>query len=137
MTDKGALIEVTAVSPSETELTVSRMAGMLETMAALIRTTNERMAELETQVRRLEKVTPAQAAALNAKIRERAQAVCREYRAQGQEKPAAAAIRRSVRLYTGARTAREISRCDYSPTADLIDGWDDYQEMKKIRRAGK
>lgn len=112
---------------------------MLAGMANMIRLTNERMTALEKQVRLLEKVTPGQAAALNAAIRERAAAVCAEYRMTGMEKQAAAAIRKSVRLATGAHSAREIARCDYKPICDLIGTWDEYRTMKalKAKEAGK
>lgn len=109
---------------------------LLAGMADMIRLTNERMAALEKQVRMLEKVTPAQAAALNSAIRERAAAACREYRMAGLEKPVASAIRKAVRLATGARSTREIARCDYQPVRDLVDAWDEYKTMKAIKAKG-
>ena len=112
---------------------------IMQGMADMVRATNERMTALEKQVRMLEKVTPGQAAALNTAIRERAATVCAEYRMTGMEKQAAAAIRKSVRLATGAHSAREIARCDYKPICDLIGTWDVYRTMKavKAKEAGK
>ena len=46
----------------------------LAAMADMLRLTNERMAALEQAVRTLEKVTPAQASALNRAMRQRAAA---------------------------------------------------------------
>ena len=109
---------------------------IMQGMADMVRATNERMTALEQQVRMLEKVTPSQAADLNALIRERAAAVCAEYRMTGLEKPVAAAIRKSVRLATGARSAREIARCDYKPVRDLVGAWDEYKTLKAIKAKG-
>lgn len=109
---------------------------IMQGMADMVRTTNERMTALEQQVRMLEKVTPSQAADLNAAIRERAATVCAEYRMTGLEKPVAAAIRKSVRLATGARSAREIARCDYKPVRDLVGAWDEYKTVKAIKAKG-
>lgn len=123
-----------AVQALENELQQSRQ--LLTAMADMIRTTNERMAALEQAVRTLEKVTPAQAAAVNRAVRERAKAVCAEYLADGCEREAAAAIRRSVRERTGARSAREIARCDYPAVMEQVRTWDEYRVMKTIRKKG-
>ena len=134
--------ELMAVPGSETTASPALLDALRQSqqllagMADMIRLTNERMAALEQQVRMLEKVTPAQAAALNTAIRERAAAACREYRMTGLEKPVAAAIRKAVRLATGARSAREIARCDYQPVRDLIGTWDEYKTMKAIKAKG-
>ena len=109
---------------------------IVQGMADMVRATNERMTALEMQVRMLEKVTPGQANDLNAAIRERAAAVCAEYRMTGLEKPVAAAIRKSVRLATGARSMREIARCEYKPVRDLVGAWDEYKTMKAIKAKG-
>ncbi len=115
---------------------IQDMAGQMRLLADMLRETNARMAAMEKTIRTLEKVTPRQAAEINARIRERAAEVCREYRAGGQEKAAAAAIRKDVRNMTGVRTAREIARCDFGTVTEAIRDWDDYQVMKKIRQKG-
>ena len=122
-----------AAAAAELAGTMEEARQLLAGMADMLRTTNERMAALEQAVRTLEKVTPAQASALNRAMRQRAAAVCREYLCEGKEKEAAAAIRRSVRAATGARSAREIPRCDYWTVLELITDWDDYEAMKAIR----
>ena len=135
------MTEIIRIPEDGTEqLTVREFAELAEharrqlaAMADMLRLTNERMAALEQAVRTLEKVTPAQASALNRAMRQRAAAVCREYLCEGKEKEAAAAIRRSVRAATGARSAREIPRCDYWTVLELITAWDDYEAMKAIR----
>lgn len=128
-----------APAGADLETFMAQAMRLMQGMADMVRATNERMTALEKQVRMLEKVTPGQAAALNAAIRERAATVCAEYRMTGMEKQAAAAIRKSVRLATGAHSAREIARCDYKPICDLIGTWDEYRTMKalKAKEAGK
>ncbi len=122
--------------PVELEAFMAQTMQLMQGMAEMVRATNERMTELEQQVRMLEKVTPSQASDLNAAIRDRAAAACKEYRMTGMEKPVAAAIRKAVRLATGARSVREIARCDYKPIRDLVNTWDEYKTMKAIKAKG-
>ena len=116
---------------------MQQMREALQTMAQLLRTTNETMAQLQRQVRLLEKVTPAQASALNRAIRERATELCAIYMAPGCDKPVAAAIRRAVKLRFGAATAKELPRCEYEVAMAQVRGWDDYKIMKGIRERVK
>ena len=109
------------------------MTQMLQGMADMLRMTNERMAELEKQVRTLEKVTPAQAADINRAIRELGVAICQAYRMSDMEMTIRAAIRKTVYLTTGARSTREIARCDYRPVRELIETWDEYSVIKRLR----
>ena len=102
-------------------------------LAMLLRETNERMQALETEVRHLVKVTPAQAAELNAAIRAQAKEVCRIHRAAGGEKRAAAAIRKALKAICGSGTVRDILRCDYQVALRTVQLWDDYKQMEAIR----
>ena len=127
-----------------TELQGADVAGLLtqtmqlmQGMADMIRMTNERMANLERQVANMEKVTPTQAADLNRGIRARAQRLCEEYRVPDEAQPAvAAAIRKEVRTSTGARSMRDIARCDYKAVLEGISTWDDYRAIKAIKARG-
>lgn len=119
---------------------VAALVRQMQTMADMIRVTNERMAAMEQTIRTLEKVTPAQAAEINAAMRARAREVCAAYRmvsASGPDpdavKAVTAAIRKEVRLMTGAKTSREISRCDYRIVMDTVRDWDDYEVIGAIR----
>ena len=112
---------------------VQKLLDAMQGMAMLLKTTNDRLKELEAQVRRLEKVTPAQAAALGAAVRARAAQVCGIHRAAGCEKAAAAAIRKAVKITCGAGTLRDLPRCDYQVAERQIQMWDDYQIMKEIK----
>ena len=128
--------EVKAADNEELRAFMAQALTVMQGMAEMVRATNERVGELERQVRMLEKVTPAQAADLNATIRARASATCQEYRMSGNESQVAAAIRKTVRLTTGARSVREIARCDYKPIKALVEGWDEYLTIKAIKGKG-
>ena len=51
---------------------IQEMAGQMRLLADMLRVTNARMGEMEKVIRTLEKVTPRQAAEINARIRQRA-----------------------------------------------------------------
>jgi len=116
---------------------VAGMVTQMRSMSEMLRITNERMSALEEQVRTLEKVTPRQITTLNAAIRDRSAAVCREYRMAGSEKAVNAAIRRTIRNLTGAATMREIARCDVAAVTDCIREWDEFGTIRKIREKVK
>ena len=117
----------------QTQTQLAQMTVAMQTMAAMLRTTNEAMESLRRQVRLLEKVTPAQASALNAAIRARAAALCADYRCAGGEKAVAAAIRKAIRIQFGATTVRELPRCDYEVARRQVDMWEDYRTIKAIK----
>lgn len=118
---------------------MKQMREALQAMAGLLRTTNETMAQLQRQVRLLEKVTPAQARAINQAIRDRATELCAIYllRGDGCEKPVAAAIRKAVKLRFGANTAKDLPRWEYEVALAQVQGWDDYKTMKEIKGMAK
>ena len=119
--------------PEAVAAEMQQMREALQTMAGLLRTTNETMAQLQRQVRLLEKVTPAQAGAINRAIRERAATLCRVYAARDCEKAVAAAIRKAIKLRFGANTAKELPRCEYEVAMAQVNSWDDYKTMKEIK----
>lgn len=136
---------------------MERMQEGITALAEMLRVTNERMQALEAAVRTLEKVTPGQAARINKAIRERAWTVCEDWRmgvwitpvrqGVGQVaaekrfeadrdalKALAAAIRKTVKEMTGARTMREVARCDYDSVIALVIDWEDYEAIQGIRK---
>ena len=150
---------------AETGKNVAELVSGMRAMAEMLRVSNERMAAMEEEmrglreaVRTLEKVTPAQAATINRLIRQRAEEICEEYRMgvtidhradglgvpgvrvwetdPGRLKAMTAVIRADVREMTGARTVREIARCDWETAVDYITGWDDYDKIMTVK-AGK
>lgn len=122
-----------------TAVEIKRMAEMMATMAAMLQATTESMEQLRRQVRLLEKVTPAQASAINRAIRERAAELCAIYMLPGDgcEKPVAAAIRKAIKLRFGANSAKDLPRCEYEVAMSQVQGWDDYKTMKKIKGRAK
>jgi hypothetical protein len=120
-------------------LELKHMAEMMATMAAMLQATTESMEQLRRQVRLLEKVTPAQAAAINRAIRERAVEICAIYTVRDDrgEKLAAAEIRKAVKLQFGAGAVKEVPRCDYEIALEQVRTWDDYRAMKAIREKVK
>ena len=126
-----------AMIAANTAQEMQQMRDALQTMAVLLRTTNETLTQLQRQVRLLEKVTPAQAKAINRAIRERAAALCRVYGARDCDKAVAAAIRKAIKLRFGANAAKELPRCEYEVAMTQVNGWDDYRIMMDIKRRVK
>lgn len=116
---------------------VQQMREGMTALAEMLRVTNERMQALEAAVRTLEKVTPGQATCINKEIRNRAAEICGDWMMDGMEQKIAGEIRKTVRTMTGAQTAREIARCDYGSVMEMIDGWEDYDLIQKIRKGVK
>lgn len=139
MTDRE---EMTVVNPNPAQTpariadvsrAIDQIAQAMQSLANMVRTTNERMAALEQSVRLLTKVTPAQAGAINAAIRDRARELCAVYRAAGCEKMAGNAIRRELRLTMGVQNVREVPRCEYNVALQTVKLWDDYRAMKTMK----
>lgn len=138
VTEIGALPgEETAIVGPETARLMAAMAEQMARMAQAMEETRERMAELEAAVRTLEKVTPAQAAEVNRRIRERAAEICRDWRMDGCEKLVAGWIRKTVRERTGVNTAREIPRCDFGSVCGTIAAWEDVALIRGARKRMK
>ena len=155
---------VQVVSLDEARSLIGSMSGQIGALAEMLRVTNERMQALENEVRSLgaavrtlEKVTPQQASRINKAIRERGLELCREYRigvtitpvvqgvgsvpeqarfeaSEEKAKKISAAIRAEVRTMAGAKTAREVARCDYETVIGYVQAWEDYETIQRIRR---
>lgn len=129
-----------AQAPARTDETAqlfAQLAQTMQSMATMIRATNERMAALEQSVRLLNKVTPAQAGAINAAIRERAAELCAEYRAAGCETAVGNAIRKELKLTMGVQSVRDVARCEYAVAVETARLWDDYRVMKAVKARGR
>ena len=125
--------ELPAVAGPEVTKSLDRMAQLMRGVADMMRTTNERMAALEQQVRMLTKVTPAQTKALNVAIADRAAELCGRHRMAGCERQVGNAIRREVKTYTGITAMRELPRCDFEVTMQRVVLWEGYKAIKAIR----
>ena len=113
---------------------LDQMALAMRGMADMMRSTNERMGELEKQVRLLTKVTPLQAGEVCAAIRKRAAELCATYGMTGAEMSVGNAIRRDVRLTQGVSNMRELPRCEYAVVMRQVGMWDDYLVVKAIQK---
>lgn len=114
---------------------IQSMAEQMARMAAATEEIRQRMAELEKAVRTLEKVTPAQGAEINRRIRTRAAEICGDWGLKGSQKLVAGWIRRAVRDKTGVRTSREVPRCDFGAVCGMIEAWEDVSLIRKARDA--
>ena len=112
---------------------LQQMTEAMQAMATMLRATHEEMAALRRQVQLLEKLTPAQASALNAWIRVRAAELCAEYRLTGREKAVAALIRKAIKAQFGASTVRELPRCDYEAARMQVELWDDTKALRAMK----
>lgn len=120
--------------PAEVAQAFGQMAQAMQSMAELLRATNDRLTGLEAEVRMLTKVTPAQATAISAAVKERATELCRTYRAGGKEQLAANAIRKAMKLTLGINAVRDLPRCQYGLAMEMVGMWDDYAAMQAIKR---
>ena len=123
-----------AALPPDVAQAFAQMAAAVVGMAEMVRAANDRMTGIETELRMLTKITPAQANAINAAIRDRAAELCGAHRAPGCEKAVANAIRRAVKLTTGISAVRELPRCEYSVAMEQVQLWDDYKAIKAIKK---
>lgn len=116
---------------------VAQMARGINDLALMLRTTNERMDALEKEVRRLTKVTPAQAKAINAAIKDRAAVLCDTHHAEGFDRTVSAAIRKHLKLGCGISSIRELPRSDYALAMQRIEIWDDYRMIRELRNKNR
>lgn len=107
------------------------MQGMANTLALM----NQRMEQLERQVKLLTPLTSAQEKALGEKIKQRAEELREEYRLSAACVPAIAnAIRKELKLVGGVRALRELPRMEYLVYVERVSLWDDYSTMRAIRK---
>lgn len=107
---------------------------VIRTMAGMIADMRQDMLALQQKVAMLEKVTPMQAKDLNLRIRERACGLEMSWDLPiGSAEKIMTLIRRAVRMETGARSMRDIARCDFQVVCGLIADWEDCAALMKLR----
>ena len=107
---------------------------LLRKMAGMIVEMRDQMQKLQAKVAMLEKLTPMQVKDVNLRIRERAVQLEAGYGLpEGSAEKLMTLIRRQVRMETGARSTRDIARCDYPVVCEMISDWDDYQAISALR----
>ena len=50
----------------------------------------------------------------------------------GPAQPVCTAIRRALRMETGARSVKDIARCDWQVAQEIVETWEEPQELRKI-----
>ena len=107
---------------------------VIRVMAGRIADMMEQLQGLQQKVAMLEKLTPMQVKDVNLRIRERAVQLEAGYGLpEGSAEKLMTLIRRQVRMETGARSARDIARCDYPVVCEMISDWEDYQAISALR----
>ena len=129
--DKGAGAAVTAMITQMAQ-TMNQMQLVVASMAEMISATNRNVDDLRRQVQRMDKATPAQVGAIREAIRQRAAELCAAYGCEGCEKKVAAAIRKSIRIDTGAGSLKEICKDHVKPTLAQVATWDDFGIMCRM-----
>lgn len=108
--------------------------GLLQKMAGMIVEMRDQMQQLQAKVAMLEKLTPMQVKDVNLRIRERAVQLEAGYDLpEGSAEKLTTLIRRQVRMETGARSTRDIARCDYPVVCEMISDWEDWQAISALR----
>ena len=120
-----------------TEQMTRTLAESRDTLARLLGIMTEQQRQLQAlqaKVAMLEKLTPMQVKDVNLRIRERAVQLEAGYDLPaGSAEKLATLIRRQVRMETGARSARDIARCDYPVVCEMISDWEEYQAISALR----
>lgn len=129
---------ITAFTPEQVGGLLLQTQQLMQSMANAMAAMNQRMGQLEKQVRQLTPITGAQEKALGEKVRQRAETLADEYRLDAKAVPLiASAIRKDIKLEGGVRALRELPRVEYPVYVERIALWDDYGAMKAIRKAHK
>ena len=129
-------VELTPAEASGLTGMVAEMLLAMRSMADMTRATNERVAELERQLRLQIKIPRGLENELMRQIRARAAELCEEYELLGCDAKMAAAIRRDVKRDSGISAMRDLPRCDYMVMVERIALWDDYETIKRLRQGG-
>ena len=113
---------------------VRRMGETMCSMAGMIKAACEKIDLLAAQIKRIEKVTPEQAAAINELIRTQADQLADEYGLSGD---GAAKIRAMIRADIKKRygtLVRDLCRMDAGMCEEFIKMWEDTPRLLRLRR---
>ena len=119
---------------------VQRMGETMCSMAGMIKAACEKIDRLETQIKRMEKVTPEQVTRLNALIRAHAEELCKEYGMlypyggkNDAAKQVGAMIRADIKKRYGA-LVRDLCRMDAGMCEEFVRMWEDTPRLMRLRR---
>lgn len=113
---------------------VQRMGETMCSMAGMIKAACEKIDLLWAQIKRMEKVTPEQATAINELIRTQADQLADEYGLSGD---GAAKIRAMIRADIKKRygaLVRDLCRMDAAMCEEFVRMWEDTPRLMRLRR---
>ena len=113
---------------------VQRMGETMYSMAGMIKAACEKIDRLETQIKRMEKVTPEQSRQLSEMIREQAGQLAGEYGLSGDgAAKIRAMIRAGIRQRYGCQV-KDLCRMDAGMCEEFIKMWEDTPRLMRLRR---
>ena len=119
---------------------LERQQDIMLAMAGTIKAACEKIDRLETQIKRMEKVTPEQVTRLNALIRAHAEELCKEYGMlypyggkNDAAKQVGAMIRADIKKRYGA-LVRDLCRMDAGMCEEFVRMWEDTPRLMRLRR---
>lgn len=119
---------------------ITQQNEILLSMAGMIKAACEKIDRLEAQIKRMEKVTPEQAAAINELIRTQADQLADEYgltRCYGCRGTDAEKIRAMIRADIKKRygaLVRDLCRMDAAMCEEFVRMWEDTPRLMRLRR---
>lgn len=115
----------------EAEAALRQIGAVMQAMAGTVTELQAEMRQLRAQVAQLEKLTPMQVRELNRMIQERARVLSIDY-CTGLPQPICTAIRRALRMETGARSVKDIARCDWQVAREIVETWEEPDVLRKL-----
>lgn len=113
---------------------MNQMADLMPKMMAALKENNERLAQLEREMRLTVTLNRRQCTDLTERIRKRAQEIAAQWSLRpGAEKIISTEIRRALRAMTGVTALQDMPGCDYETYQEVIQTWDDYKIIKNLR----
>ena len=127
-----------AFTPEQVGGLMLQQQQLMQSMANALAAMNQRIDQMERQIRQLTPITGAQERALGDKVKQRAQELQEQYKLPAKAATLIAnAIRKDIKLEGGVRALRELPRVEYPVYVDRIALWDDYGTMRAIRKTSK
>lgn len=134
MTEDMTMTEEMTITAEQMGQAITESRDTLARLVGILGEQQRQLQALQAKVAMLEKVTPMQVKDVNLRIRERAVQLEAGYSLpEGSAEKLTTLIRRQVRLETGARSTRDIARCDYPVVCELIADWEDWQAISALR----
>lgn len=112
---------------------MQRQSEIMASMAGMLKAACAKINELERMIVNMDRITSVQADALNALIKTRTQALCREYSLNGHEKSVSMCIRNDIARRYGA-PVKDLRKVDLGVCTKLIELWEDSEKLFELQR---